>query len=202
MAIEFSDMASIQHNLKIVLTGGPGGGKTTALDLFRREFHDRIVIVPESATTLFQNGIKRSDSDDRQRKIQSAIYKLQCTFEEIYREVNQDKLLICDRGTLDGLAYWPDSEEDFFKAVNSSMDQELARYDAVIFFQTAAACGDNIKSNNPHRIESSEQATKLDEKLRKVWCQHPNFHYVDSSESFLKKIYFGIQTINHAIKNA
>ena len=33
---------------KIVLTGGPGGGKTTAADLYRREIGDEVVIVPEA----------------------------------------------------------------------------------------------------------------------------------------------------------
>ncbi len=45
---------------RIVLTGGPGGGKTTAADLFRREIGDRVVIVPEAATILFQGGFPRS----------------------------------------------------------------------------------------------------------------------------------------------
>ena len=37
---------------RIVLTGGPGGGKTTAADLFRREIGDREVVVPEAATLV------------------------------------------------------------------------------------------------------------------------------------------------------
>ena len=45
---------------RIVLTGGPGGGKTTAADLFRREIGERVVIVPEAATILFQGGFPRS----------------------------------------------------------------------------------------------------------------------------------------------
>ena len=42
---------------RIVLTGGPGGGKTTAADLFRREIGDSVVVVPESATTLFAGAV-------------------------------------------------------------------------------------------------------------------------------------------------
>ena len=44
---------------RIVLTGGPGGGKTTAGDLFRREFGERVVLVPEAATLLFSGGFPR-----------------------------------------------------------------------------------------------------------------------------------------------
>jgi len=33
--------------------GGPGGGKTTAADLYRREIGEGVVIVPEAATLLY-----------------------------------------------------------------------------------------------------------------------------------------------------
>ncbi|NDI06057.1 MAG: hypothetical protein EBY58_07285 [Rhodobacteraceae bacterium] len=45
---------------KIVLTGGPGGGKTTAADLFRRELGEKVVVVPEAATMLFSGGFPRT----------------------------------------------------------------------------------------------------------------------------------------------
>lgn len=45
---------------RIVLTGGPGGGKTTALDLIRREFAGKIASVPEAATMIFSGGVELS----------------------------------------------------------------------------------------------------------------------------------------------
>ena len=51
--------------LRIVLTGGPGGGKTTAADLFRRELGERVVVVPESATILFGGGFPRAGDRPR-----------------------------------------------------------------------------------------------------------------------------------------
>jgi broad-specificity NMP kinase len=50
-----------------VVTGGPGGGKTTAADLFRRELGERVVVVPEAATLLFMGGFPRSN-DAQARK--------------------------------------------------------------------------------------------------------------------------------------
>ena len=37
---------------RIVLTGGPGGGKTTAIDLLRREFSNQIVPLKNAQTNV------------------------------------------------------------------------------------------------------------------------------------------------------
>ncbi len=184
---------------RIVLTGGPGGGKTTALDLFRRELKGKIASVPEAATMIFSGGIERTDDDQATCAQQIAIFNLQRHLEDIQRKMYPDCLILCDRGCLDGLAYWPGSDEDFFQTMNTSLDEELNRYDAVIFFETAAKSGQEIKSNNPIRNESEEKAIILDERLQKIWSQHPNFYLVGSSESFIRKIMFGIMTIENVI---
>jgi predicted ATPase len=189
----------MKKQLQVVVTGGPGGGKTTALDLFRRELGHKIAVVPEAATLLFSGGITRSDNDQTLRMIQKTIFQLQKNLEEIHKKQFPDRLLVCDRGSLDGLAYWPGTEGDFFKDVNSTFDHEIARYDAVIFFESAAATGHDISSNNPVRNESSEQAVQLDEKLQKIWSRHPHFYFVGTSESFVRKIMFGIMTIENVI---
>ncbi len=124
----------MKKQLKVVVTGGPGGGKTTALDLFRRELGNKIAVVPpEAATVLFSGGIPRSDDEQMVKIIQKTIFQLQENLEEIHKKQFPDRLLVCDRGSLDGLAYWPGTESDFFKGVNSSFEREIARYDAVIF---------------------------------------------------------------------
>ncbi|PSU34004.1 hypothetical protein C9I99_11625 [Photobacterium lutimaris] len=189
----------MRNKLKVVVTGGPGGGKTTALDLFRRELGDQIAVVPEAATVLFSGGVTRSDDIAVIKTIQKTIFQLQKNLEDINKAHFPDRLLVCDRGSLDGLAYWPGTESDFFNEVNSTFEEEIARYDAVIFFESAGAKGRDISSNNPVRNESSEQAAQLDIALQKIWSQHPNFYFVGSSESFVRKIMFGIMTIENVI---
>ena len=192
-------MDKLNIKKRIVLTGGPGGGKTTALDLFRRELKGKIASVPEAATMIFSGGIDRTNDDKVACAQQIAIFNLQRNLENIQRRRYPDRLILCDRGCLDGLAYWPGSDDDFFKTMNTSLDEELNRYDAVIFFETAAKSGQEIRSNNPIRNESEEKAIILDERLQQIWSQHPNFYLVGSSESFIRKIIFAIMTIDNVI---
>lgn len=186
--------------MKIVLTGGPGGGKTTALDLFRRELAQDVTVIPESATSVFAGGIKRDTSPEIIKAIQKTIYYHQKNIEEIYQLQNTSQIFLCDRGTLDGLAYWPEHEESFFKNMKTSKKEELDKYDAVIFFETAARCGQDISSNNPYRTEDSTSAVELDDKLKQIWSTHPNFHMVESKGSFIDKIMHGIDVLRKVIK--
>lgn len=179
----------------IVVTGGPGGGKTTALDLFQRELKAEVKVVPESATLLFAQGITKDTTADHDRRLQRAVYRMQLGMEAIFADCFPGRLLLCDRGTLDGIAYWPGAEAEFFAAVGSSFEAEAARYDAVVFFQTAAARGEDVRSNNPYRSESLAAAVDLDERLRRVWERHPRFHFIPSEPSFLRKIGNGLQAI-------
>lgn len=187
------------HKKRIVLTGGPGGGKTTALDLFRREFSGKVASVPESATMIFSGGIERSNNESVLMAQQKAIFDLQRNLEQTQVLMHPECTIICDRGTLDGLAYWPKSQQHFFQTMNTNLEDELARYDAVIFFETAAKSGQGIRSNNPIRNESEHAAVQLDEKLQAVWSKHLNFNLVKSSESFISKVMFGIETIEKVI---
>jgi predicted ATPase len=185
---------------RIVLTGGPGGGKTTALDLIRREFSGKIATVPEAATMIFSGGIERSNSNQVLKAQQTAIFYLQKHLENIQRATFEHSIILCDRGSLDGLAYWPDGPDEFFKTMNTNLEDELARYDAVIFFESAAKSGESIKSNNPIRNESENAAIIIDDKLQAIWSQHPNFNLINSDESFITKVMFGITTIQKIIE--
>lgn len=189
----------MKKQLKVVVTGGPGGGKTTALDLFRRELCDKVAVVPEAATVLFSSGITRSEDPQIIKMVQKTIYQLQKNLEDIHQIQYPDRLLVCDRGSLDGLAYWPGAEDEFFAEINSTFEQEIERYDAVIFFETAAATGLDITSNNPVRKESSQQADQLDKKLQDIWSKHPHYYFVGSSDSFVRKITYGIMTLENVI---
>lgn len=173
---------------RIALTGGPGGGKTTAADLFRREIGEQIVVVPEAATLLYSGGFPRQGNTKVREASQKAIYHVQKNLEDAYSAHYPRRVLLCDRGTIDGAAYWPKSPTGFFKHLNTDFKTELLRYDAVIFFETAAVGNISIEGGNPIRTETLDQALKIDQKLKNLWSQHPNFIFVPHNKSFVKKI--------------
>jgi predicted ATPase len=185
--------------LRIVLTGGPGGGKTTAADLFRREIGDRVVVVPESATILFAGGFPRTTEPEAARATQRAVYHLQRNLEDVQGAQYPDRILLCDRGTIDGAAYWPDGRDSFFEAMGTTYAEDLARYDVVIFFETAAVGGLSVETGNRYRTESNAQAVALDADLRSLWAEHPHFHLVPHAPSFLHKINEGLTILQRVV---
>ncbi|NNE74545.1 MAG: AAA family ATPase [Acidimicrobiales bacterium] len=186
-----SHTTSTNGSLRVVVTGGPGGGKTTAADLFRREIGERVIVVPEAATLLFSGGFPRPDEPEAARSAQTAIYHVQRNLENIQSARYPNRLQVCDRGTVDSGAYWPDGPDGpdgFFEMVGSSLEAELSRYDAVIFFESAACGGLGFESENRFRTESQEQAAELDHKLRSLWRNHPRFMLIPHTTSFFRKM--------------
>ena len=186
--------------IRIVVTGGPGGGKTTAVDLFRREFGGRFVLVPECATLMFLGGFPRSREPHAVRIIQRTIFQAQRGLEDLFQVQNPGQLLLCDRGTVDGAAYWPDDHpHEFFHAQGTTLKNELTRYDAVLFFESAAVGGMMISGGNPARDETAEEAIALDNRLRALWSQHPRFVLVPHNPSFFKKISSGLAALESIV---
>jgi len=185
---------------RIVVTGGPGGGKTTAADLFRRELGERVVIVPEAATMLFAGGFPRVTEPMACMAAQRAIYHVQRNLEDVQAASYPDRILLCDRGTLDGAAYWPTAPEAYFAALGTTLERELARYDAVIFFESAAVGNLAIEGGNPTRIESIREAAELDARLQTLWRAHPRFVLVAHNPSFFKKITHGLASLENIVQ--
>jgi predicted ATPase len=186
---------------RIVLTGGPGAGKTTAADLLRREIGEAIIIVPEAATMIFSSGFPRYKDTEARKATQSAIYHIQKNLEDVQARAYPHRTLLCDRGTLDSAVYWPDGEDSFFRAMETNLQSELKRYDAVIFFESAAVGKKAvIEGGNPTRNESVEEAALLDSQLREIWSNHPRFYHIPNHNSFIHKITTAIDCIREVIQ--
>lgn len=184
-----------EHEPKlVVLTGGPGAGKTAVLELARRNFCEHIAVLPEAASIVFGGGFIRRDSLAGKKSAQRAIFRIQRELESLVLEEKRSAVILCDRGTLDGLAYWPDSEESYWKENGTTRDQELARYAAVIHLRTPQAHqGYNL--SNPVRIETADQAALIDRKIFEAWSGHPNRVFVESAEDFIAKAEKAVELI-------
>jgi predicted ATPase len=185
---------------RIALTGGPGGGKTTAADMLRREIGERIVVVPEAATMLFAGGFPRCEEVEARKAAQRAIFHVQRNIEDVQSARYPGRVLLCDRGTIDGAAYWPSNDPDeFFTELGTTLEQELRRYDAVLFFETAAVGNFSIETGNPVRIEGNREAVALDTRMRELWRHHPHYVHIHHNHSFMAKLFEGLHVLGELI---
>ena len=114
----------------VVVTGGPGAGKTAVLEMARRSLCRHVVVLPEAAGIVFGGGFPRHSTDPARRAAQRAIFHIQRELERLTLEERQAAVVLCDRGTLDGVAYWPGAADDFFAELGIAPDLEIDRYQA------------------------------------------------------------------------
>jgi predicted ATPase len=176
---------SSHQSRRIVLTGGPGAGKTAVLELVRQYSCRHIAVLPEAAGILFGGGFPRKSSPQPRKAAQRAIFYVQRELERATQEEGA-AIILCDRGTLDGLAYWPDEPETFFREVGANREEQLTRYDAVIHLRPPPASG-GYNHQNTLRIETALEAAALDGKIAHAWEGHPRRFFVESTPNFLEK---------------
>jgi predicted ATPase len=176
---------------RIVLTGGPGAGKTVVSAAIARADPARFVLVPEAATQVYDALRTRWDLLDLEgrRDVQRRIYRLQREQEERLGADFPGKVLLLDRGTIDGAAYWPEGPADYWRDLGTTAEAELARYDKVIWMQTAAAVGVyDGHSSNPCRFEDAEAAIASGNLLKSLWAGHPHLVHVGAFARLEEKI--------------
>lgn len=183
---------------KIVITGGPCAGKTTAMSWIQSNFTKMgytVLFVPETATELITGGVApwTCGSNVEYQKCQM---KLQLEKEKIFAQGAATMpvhkvLIVCDRGALDNKAYMTDLD---FACVLESLgcnEVELRdNYDAVFHLVTAAKGAEKFytTANNTARTETVEQAAALDDKLIAAWTGHPHLRIIDNATDFEDKL--------------
>jgi predicted ATPase len=169
---------------RVVLTGGPGAGKTAVVELIRLFFCEHVKTLPEAAGIVFGGRFPRDDSPPLRQAAQRAIYHIQRELESI-ADAENAAVVLCDRGTVDGAAYWA-GEGDLFSAVGTTRAIEMARYDAVIHLRTPTSPR-AYNRENPLRLESIDEAAAIDARLASEWSGHPRRFVVEPTEDFLHK---------------
>ena len=183
---------------KIVLTGGPCAGKTTALSWIQNnlpKYGYTVLFVPETATELIGGGVTPwgcgTNLDYQRCQMQLQIEK-ERIFEQAARTMPADRILIvCDRGTMDNRAYMSDLE--FLRLCEELHLSEVGmrdQYDAVFHLVTAAkgALEAYTTANNAARRETPEEAAALDDKLIAAWTGHPHLRVIDNATDFEEKL--------------
>jgi predicted ATPase len=161
---------------KVVITGGPGSGKTVITARLAAEQPDRIALVPEAATQVYTILRTRWDKLDLagRHDAQRRMYRLQLEQESRLAAEHVTRTLLLDRGTVDGAAYWPEGPEAFWRDVGTTHARELSRYDAVILLDTAATLGlYDGDASNACRFEDTEAAIAAGNILRLLYKDHP-----------------------------
>ena len=183
---------------KIVLTGGPCAGKTTALNWISNYFSKRgytVLFVPETETELISKGVApwtcgtNYEYQTFQARLQHVKEQI---FEEAAKTMKSDKILIvCDRGMLDNKAYMKEAEfKRLLKDMGTNETKERDSYDAVFHLVSAAKGKEDVYTlaNNAARTENVEQARALDDKIISAWTGHPHFRIIDNSTEFEEKL--------------
>jgi predicted ATPase len=181
----------------VVVTGGPGAGKTAFLEVALRQFCRHVLVLPEAASVLWKGGFPRRTTLPARRAAQRAIVRVQVELQRIAIEEGQSALIVCDRGTLDGLAYWPGEPAAYFGDLETTRDAELARYAAVIHMQPPSR--EHGYLSTPLRPESAEEAMAIDQRITLAWANHPRRFLVESEQDFLLKLQRGLDILRSEV---
>ena len=181
---------------RVVLTGGPGAGKTAVLELIRLFFCEHVKTLPEAAGVVFSSRFPRTNVPPLRQAAQRAIYHVQRELESV-ADTENAAVVLCDRGTVDCGAYWT-GEGDLFSSVGTTRATELARYDAVIHLRTPTS-PHAYNHRNPLRVESIEEAGAIDEQIAAQWAEHPRRFVVEATEDFLHKAARTLALLRHEV---
>ena len=196
---------------KIVLTGGPCAGKTTALVRIIEHFTGlgyQVFTLPEIPTICIQAGVNYL-TDDRNYHYHSERATLQMQmhiedrFTEIAQECGKPTIIVCDRGTMDISTYMP--QETWQALMNdigtNTIQLRDSRYDAVLHLVSAANGAEEFytTANNAARSETVEMARELDNRLITAWTGHPHLRIIDNRTDFEKKIRAVLQEISSVV---
>lgn len=185
---------SFHETRLIAVTGGPGAGKTAVLEMALRSFCSHVGVLPEAASVVFGGGFPRHDSEVARRAAQRAIFHIQREVETLVVGEGRVAVGLCDRGTVDGAAYWPGSIDSYWTELGTTLDEELGRYAAVIHLRTPAA-DQGYNRDNVLRVESASEAQEIDQRILAAWEGHPCRLVVASEDDFVSKASQALQIV-------
>lgn len=203
--------------VRVLLTGGPGAGKSSALATLRDRISKRgfqVIVVPETATALLDScgGYDPSwHGTPKHVRMQEMFLKFQVANEETlsrFAELRPERphLLLLDRGCLDGKLFCTEQEwAQVLEGAGVSEDALLERYDLVVHMTTVAARFEGLYdygpgSSNPARYHTPEQARHADEMVQAIYAKHPHVRVVPNFAEFSDKIETVVRCVTEAVQ--
>ena len=181
---------------RIVLTGGPCAGKTTALVRIIEHFSNlgfKVFTVPEVPTMYSQGGWSYlTPNHDLYYEGELAILRTQLALEDSFMRLaevcTKPTFIVCDRGTLDISAY-------------------IDHYDAVLHLVSAADGAEQYytTATNSTRYEQANEeglriARDLDKKVNKAWTGHPHLRVINNHDDFDTKLRSVLKEISNVLE--
>ena len=189
---------------KIVLTGGPCAGKTTALVKITEYFSGfgyKVFNVPEVPTIYSTAGWNyltpnRDLYYQGERAILETQLALENQFMQLAKVCEKPVLIVCDRGAMDISAYIKPEEWDEITRMAGTNSNELREsYDAVLHLVSAADGAEQFytTATNATRYEQANEeglriARELDKKVIKAWTGHPHLRVINNHDDFENKL--------------
>ena len=189
---------------KIVLTGGPCAGKTTALVRVIEHFSSigfKVFTIPEVPTLFTQAGMNYLTKNEAFfYEGEKATLEIQLALEDKFMRMAQactkPCIIVCDRGAMDISAYMtPETWAGITRSVGTSTPELRERYDAVLHLVSAADGAEQYytTANNASRNESNDSeglriARSLDKKVIHAWTGHPHLRVINNHDDFDTKM--------------
>ena len=189
---------------KIVLTGGPCAGKTTALVKITEYFSGfgyKVFNVPEVPTIYSTAGWNYlTPNRDLYYQGERAILETQLALENQFMKLaevcSKPVLIVCDRGAMDISAYIkPEEWEEITRMAGTNSNALRESYDAVLHLVSAADGAEQYytTATNATRYEQANDeglriARELDKKVIKAWTGHPHLRVINNHDDFENKL--------------
>ena len=200
---------------RIVLTGGPCAGKTTALVRIIEHFSNlgfKVFTVPEVPTLYSQGGWSYLTPNPKlyyegELAILETQLALEDSFMRLAESCTKPTFLVCDRGAMDISAYIaPEMWDDLCQKCHTDTNQLRHRYDAVLHLVSAADGAEQYYTvaTNAIRYEQANEeglrmARDLDKRVNRAWTGHPHLRVINTHDNFDTKLNRVLKEISNVL---
>lgn len=209
--------ANHMNNIKkIVLTGGPCAGKTTALVRIIEHFSGlgyKVFTIPEVPTMFTQAGMNYlTDNAKFFYEGEKATLQIQLALEDsmmrMAQTIDKPVIIVCDRGAMDISSYLT---PELWNRIIGELGYTTAqlrdeRYDAVLHLVSAADGAEQFytTSNNAQRLERADEhglqiARELDKKVISAWTGHSHLRVINNHDDFNNKLNRVLKEISNVL---